>query len=520
MPGHDRTSRPVRSAAVAALALGAMLLGASGCGGPATTGCPESTLTVFGPDRSVISLELFRALPEEEQVRRTRQSAVLLARARNVSGTQDRLTLLDQAVSADPGNADAWLDLAAILRRVAEDARTEEALDRAGKAIAHPVDPSATDLIQARARRLSLLRAWHHYDRGEWTRSYRWAKAVYDAEPGNDAARVITGLLEARLGNAGRARAIARDIRLADEYATEPAWIEACLEISRGLDREAFSFVATLIPRGVFQSECWRDMARIAERLGEWSYARRWYQESAANMPLGDVDCLGQTDHARLAPGPRASVLPVWTGMEGAYVTGSLSSYTALAYDHFKAAPDGPGRDRWAGVTVNAAGMCIRMGLDAPWARKTKGLIFAAAGETRRALVDLRRAEQEFKTLGVRDPELEAELGHQLILEEGYDEALQHLREAVDLDPDNARAWSDLGLVLVTMGDPAGGEQALSRAITLDPGLPTAWYNRGLMYMHRGDLDRAADDLGEAARLAPDNQDIARLLQQIQKKRQ
>ena len=90
----------------------------------------------------------------------------------------------------------------------------------------------------------------------------------------------------------------------------------------------------------------------------------------------------------------------------------------------------------------------------------------------------------------------------------------------MELAPDRAQTWSDLGLVMVRSGDNAGAEEALTRAIELDPGLVAAWYNRGLLNMHRGDLERAAADLAEAARLVPDNQDIARLLQQIERKRQ
>ncbi len=63
--------------------------------------------------------------------------------------------------------------------------------------------------------------------------------------------------------------------------------------------------------------------------------------------------------------------------------------------------------------------------------------------------------------------------------------------------------------------DPPAAQAAFDRALALDPGLVTAWYNRGLMHLHAGELDAAASDLAEAARLAPDNQEVARLLQQI-----
>lgn len=208
--------------------------------------------------------------------------------------------------------------------------------------------------------------------------------------------------------------------------------------------------------------------------------------------------------------------MPVWLGLQGAYVTGSLSSYTALALERFRAAVSGPDRDRWAGETVNAAGICLRLDLDALGARKARGLVFAATDNRNLALPDLRRAAQGFQELGRPDAEVEAALGHQLILAEDFPAALIHLQDAVNLDPARARTWSDLGLAQVTLGDQEAADRALSRAIELDPTLAVAWFNRGLMAMHQGDLERAGADLMEAARLAPDNPDIARLLQKIE----
>jgi len=488
----------------------------AGCGGPVATGSIQTFPVTFWSDPHLLSLQSFASLPDPEQARRRARGADLLAQSRGASRTRARLELLGTAVVEDPGLAGAWLDLASLLRWVGEDARTDIALVRAAEAIASPNGPVGIDKLQALNRRLSLLRAWYHYDRGEWRLGYRWAKTFYDQEPGDDAARVITGLLEARLGNAGKAWAIANDIRRTDSFATEPDWINACVETARGLDRAALSFVLGLRPRGEFQTECWNDMALIAERLGEWSFAERWYREARASLPLNDPESLGQIDHARLGPGPRSSAMPVWLGLQGAYVTGSLSSYTAMARERFRAAASGPDRDKWAGETVNAAGICLRLGLDELGARKARGLVFAATDNRNLALSDLRRAAQESRELGRPDAEVEAALGHQLILAEDFPAALSHLQDAVALDPAQARTWSDLGLVQVTLGDQEAADRALSRAIELDPTLAVAWFNRGLMAMHQGDRERAEADLTEAARLAPDNSDIARLLEKLQ----
>ncbi len=208
--------------------------------------------------------------------------------------------------------------------------------------------------------------------------------------------------------------------------------------------------------------------------------------------------------------------MPVWLGIDGAYVAGSWSAYAALALEKFQEVAAGLEQERWAGAMVNASGICRRLGLDPPWARRAKGLVYAATGHRDWALIELRRASRELAAVDAPDALGEAEIGHLLLLDQKFDQALGYLRKAVELDPDKARSWSDLGLVLVHGGDQEGAERAFSRALELDPRLATAWYNRGLLNMHKGDLAKAAADLSRAAKFAPENQDIAHLLQRIE----
>ena len=79
-----------------------------------------------------------------------------------------------------------------------------------------------------------------------------------------------------------------------------------------------------------------------------------------------------------------------------------------------------------------------------------------------------------------------------------------------------------LGLALIMAGDNKGADDALTRALGLDENLVAAWYNRGLMALHAGNLAQAEADLAQAASLAPDNGEVANLLQQVmrQKRRQ
>ena len=105
--------------------------------------------------------------------------------------------------------------------------------------------------------------------------------------------------------------------------------------------------------------------------------------------------------------------------------------------------------------------------------------------------------------------------GHLLLVQEDHVAAEGHLRRALAGTPAEAGTWSDLGLAQIMAGDTAAAAGSLSRALELDPSLAAAWYNRGLMQLHAGDLDGAEADLKQAAALAPNNMEVAGLLQQV-----
>jgi tetratricopeptide (TPR) repeat protein len=212
--------------------------------------------------------------------------------------------------------------------------------------------------------------------------------------------------------------------------------------------------------------------------------------------------------------------LPVWLAYGRYYLTGSLSAYARLALDNFNRYPDGPDRDFWANALVNATGILVRMDFDEPWALRARGLVFAETGMPDLGLADLAKASQLLNETDQADADMEAALGHMLLMKEDHLAALPHLRRAVELAPGDAVAWSDLGLALIMTGETEEAEAALTRAIELDPKLATAWYNRGLMHLHAEDFEAAEADLNEAARLAPGNPDMGQLLQQIRRLRE
>ena len=91
--------------------------------------------------------------------------------------------------------------------------------------------------------------------------------------------------------------------------------------------------------------------------------------------------------------------------------------------------------------------------------------------------------------------------------------AVQHLQKAVELRPDFAEAWSDLGEARKTLQDNNGALEALERAVSLAPDDAVAQTRLGSQYLNEDEAHLAVKHLQEAARLDPGNQSTLYLLQ-------
>ena len=85
-----------------------------------------------------------------------------------------------------------------------------------------------------------------------------------------------------------------------------------------------------------------------------------------------------------------------------------------------------------------------------------------------------------------------------------YVDAVQHLRRAVELDPDHYEAVNALGNALAQLGSRREAELVLRRAITLNPDSKYTYYNLGLLLHKNGDLPAAKKELLNALHLDPD----------------
>ena len=90
--------------------------------------------------------------------------------------------------------------------------------------------------------------------------------------------------------------------------------------------------------------------------------------------------------------------------------------------------------------------------------------------------------------------------------------ALRQYRKALELNPHNAIAHSNLGGLLVTKGTIDEGVVHLTEAIRLDPTNGSPYYNLGMLRSREGKVDEAIDRLRQAVRLKPDVADAHRVL--------
>jgi len=100
-----------------------------------------------------------------------------------------------------------------------------------------------------------------------------------------------------------------------------------------------------------------------------------------------------------------------------------------------------------------------------------------------------------------------------------YDEAASLYRRAIELDPQLAIAYTNLGNILFRRADDHGAEELYLRAIAIDDRQPEGHYNLGYVMLERGDAKRAADHFEKAiardARFADAHFNLAMAYEQL-----
>ena len=120
----------------------------------------------------------------------------------------------------------------------------------------------------------------------------------------------------------------------------------------------------------------------------------------------------------------------------------------------------------------------------------------------RAAELDERNALIPFMIAQVRCRQTEAQSAEEetasLSTRLAYSRALDELQRAVDLQPDFAYAWYNIGVIQFLLRDYRQSRDAFSRALNIEPRLPAAYYNRGLACILDGQVQLGLSDLSQA----------------------
>jgi predicted O-linked N-acetylglucosamine transferase (SPINDLY family) len=121
---------------------------------------------------------------------------------------------------------------------------------------------------------------------------------------------------------------------------------------------------------------------------------------------------------------------------------------------------------------------------------------------------DLPRAEafyREILTVDPRQAEAWTQLGLVFFQQGQVEGAVTALQRAAQLAPHLARIYMNLGLVYTTQGNAAEAIRHSQHATELEPGLADAWFNLGNAYQLQGSLDQAIASYQQSLRLQPDS---------------
>lgn len=337
----------------------------------------------------------------------------------------------------------------------------------------------------------------------------------WEADPVRRAAALACALPRRLDGDVFRAA-----VDCADEEAPGLfGWLRSLPFVSDRGDRVQYHAVVRAPMLRLQRNRSPRGWARRQQRLAETFTA--WRAEAEQGVTVDDLWSddswwelrLSQTYHL-LCADPRGALPHALRGAVDACDKGEVmarrwAQLLIEAGDDVEAEGVGRwGRDLLAalaeGSPVDALGLLLdRAGLDTEGqalARTLRGRDLRESGEYDRALAEYDRAVE-------LDPEQERAYfgrGFTHKLRHEFDAALADLDRAHELDPDADRVLALRGETHRLRGDHEAAIADLDRAIAMDPADPMPWADRGLVRNGLGQNDAALADLDRAVELDPD----------------
>mmetsp|Transcript_26683 Transcript_26683/g.60233 ORF Transcript_26683/g.60233 Transcript_26683/m.60233 type:complete len:790 (+) Transcript_26683:30-2399(+) len=106
-------------------------------------------------------------------------------------------------------------------------------------------------------------------------------------------------------------------------------------------------------------------------------------------------------------------------------------------------------------------------------------------------------------SLMVRDEEVFHDLALAMFQNGKVDQAETRLRISLQLNPDFAKGWNNLGCCLASKMNLQDGARAVRKAVSLNPDNPQYWANLAVLSQHLGDLQASQNAMSNALQLWP-----------------
>ena len=461
-----------------------------------------------------LSVVEFVALSDEAQAQRHVDSKYLLDNVSKASTHSGVVKLMSTAAGLAPDNPHLWIRLAKESRHIGDFHRALLCLDAAEQAL--PLQ----DYVTRRnlGLEIALARGWIYRDKGEWSAAVAWSDSARALEPQDRGVQILIGLALASRGDNQGATNMSRHIETTEFFRFEWRWIRGMAAFSQGEVLDAYHWLISARPQQPWSADFWRDVSMVCERVGDVIEADRADRNALAalNFPAGTTGAIEVTVSSPGASKPLQRVLHM--AYDGWPVSGSRLGWALAAADSALTVTDPERRLHWMDRASELLSTAISYDFQTQRCRELRGLVYQRAGAENLALQDFQRVVADAPGLRSVDPEVLLGLGHLVLRDKSWWRAIPLLRAGVGRLENNAQGWGDLGLALLMTNQNQAGNEALGRALVLDPELATAWYNRGLARFHAKQWKLAAEDLTRAAELAPENQDILKLLQQAEQR--
>lgn len=138
------------------------------------------------------------------------------------------------------------------------------------------------------------------------------------------------------------------------------------------------------------------------------------------------------------------------------------------------------------------------------WAYLLKGNAWLDKGK----FTDAEQMYRKAISLNRSNPQPHIQLGLALERQGSFDEAIKEFQRVVAIDPKSARAYNNIGAVLVKQAalgkaTPSKAIAAYRRAIEVDPSYPLSYNNLGLVLYGQGDANEAIAKYGQAIQIDP-----------------